>query len=165
MLYFQQLFYLQTSSSNQSFKLVRFLSNTFLESSSCREINAAASCKPIYTGIHLRRTNFQEAMERLPLSNPEGSLIAAQHFEPRDLTFRRQVFGRAASQGVECGEEREAQPYERNRMNRSHQTKLVFQQCLFSSDVGRRVKSLSLQILQCIVYFQKQVSQIMNSKL
>ncbi|CAL6108181.1 Hypothetical_protein [Hexamita inflata] len=56
--------------------------------------NAAASCKPIYTGIHLRRTCVsKEAMERLPLSNPEGSLMAcpqpyrslmmpAQHFEP-----------------------------------------------------------------------------------
>ncbi|CAL5989599.1 Hypothetical_protein [Hexamita inflata] len=46
--------------------------------------NVAASCKPIYTGIHLRRTICvsKEAMERLPLSNPEGSLTAAQHFEP-----------------------------------------------------------------------------------
>ncbi|CAL6064428.1 Hypothetical_protein [Hexamita inflata] len=78
--------------------------------------NAAASCKPIYTGIHLRRTICvsKEAMERLPLSNPEGSLMAcpqpyrslmmpAQHFEP-DFTFRNR-FGRAASQQVGCGEE------------------------------------------------------------
>ncbi|CAL6102809.1 Hypothetical_protein [Hexamita inflata] len=61
-------------------------------------------------------------MERLPLSNPEGSLMAcpqpyrslmmpAQHFEPGDFTFRNR-FGRAASQEVICGEEREAQPYE-----------------------------------------------------
>ncbi|CAL6076083.1 Hypothetical_protein [Hexamita inflata] len=52
--------------------------------------NAAASCKPIYTGIHLRRTICvsKEAMELLPLYNPEGSLIAAQHFEPGDFTFR-----------------------------------------------------------------------------
>ncbi|CAL5999168.1 Hypothetical_protein [Hexamita inflata] len=54
----------------------------------------------IYTGIHLRRTICvsKEAMERLPLSNPEGSLMAcpqpyrslmmsAQHFEPGDFTF------------------------------------------------------------------------------
>ncbi|CAL6035500.1 Hypothetical_protein [Hexamita inflata] len=36
------------------------------------------------TGIHLRRTICvsKEAMERLPLSNPEGSLTAAQHLEP-----------------------------------------------------------------------------------
>ncbi|CAL6018792.1 Hypothetical_protein [Hexamita inflata] len=75
--------------------------------------NAAASCKPIYTGIHLRRTICvsKEAMERLPLSNPEGSLMAAQHFEPGDFTFRNR-FGRAASQKIGCGEEREAQPYE-----------------------------------------------------
>ncbi|CAL6010828.1 Hypothetical_protein [Hexamita inflata] len=75
--------------------------------------NAAASCKPIYTGIHLRRTICvsKEAMERLPLSNPEGSLMAAQHFEPGDFTFRNR-FSRAASQEVGCGEEREAQPYE-----------------------------------------------------
>ncbi|CAL5973425.1 Hypothetical_protein [Hexamita inflata] len=58
------------------------------------------TCKPIYTGIHLRRTICvsKEAMERL-LSNPEGSLMAcpqpyrslmmpAQHFEPGDFTFR-----------------------------------------------------------------------------
>ncbi|CAL6000856.1 Hypothetical_protein [Hexamita inflata] len=83
--------------------------------------NAAASCKPIYTGIHLRRTICvsKEAMERLPLSNPEGSLMAcpqpyrslmmpAQHFESGDFTFRNR-FGRASSQ--EC-EEREAQPNE-----------------------------------------------------
>ncbi|CAL6107486.1 Hypothetical_protein [Hexamita inflata] len=56
--------------------------------------------KPIYTGIHLRRTICvsKEAMEQLPLSNPGGSLIAypqpyrslttAQHFEPVDLTVR-----------------------------------------------------------------------------
>ncbi|CAL6045141.1 Hypothetical_protein [Hexamita inflata] len=50
-------------------------------------------------------------MERLPLSNPEGSLTAAQHFEPGDFTFRNR-FGRAASQEVGCGEEREAQPNE-----------------------------------------------------
>ncbi|CAL6110788.1 Hypothetical_protein [Hexamita inflata] len=62
--------------------------------------NAAASCEPIYTGIHLRRTICvsKEAMERLPLSNPEGSLITcpqpyrslmmpAQHFEPGDFTL------------------------------------------------------------------------------
>ncbi|CAL6111881.1 Hypothetical_protein [Hexamita inflata] len=85
--------------------------------------NAAASCKPIYTGIHLRRTICvsKEAMERLPLSNPEGSLMAcpqpyrsltaAQHFEPGDFTFRNR-FGRAASQEVECGEEREARSNE-----------------------------------------------------
>ncbi|CAL6026416.1 Hypothetical_protein [Hexamita inflata] len=86
--------------------------------------NAAASCKPIYTGVHLRRTICvsKEAMERLPLSNPEGSLMAcpqpyrslmmpAQHFEPGDFTFRNR-FGRAASQEVGCGEEREAQPNE-----------------------------------------------------
>ncbi|CAL5975776.1 Hypothetical_protein [Hexamita inflata] len=86
--------------------------------------NAAASCKPIYTGIHLRRTICvsKEAMERLPLSNPEGSLMAcpqpyrssmmpAQHFKSRDFTFRNR-FGRAASQENECGEEREAQPNE-----------------------------------------------------
>ncbi|CAL6052956.1 Hypothetical_protein [Hexamita inflata] len=86
--------------------------------------NAAASCKPIYMGIHLRRTICvsKEAMERLPLSNPEGSLMAcpqlygslmmpAQHFEPGDFTFRNR-FSRAASQEVGCGEEREAQPYE-----------------------------------------------------
>ncbi|CAL6008876.1 Hypothetical_protein [Hexamita inflata] len=50
-------------------------------------------------------------MERLPLSNPEGSLMAcpqpyrslmmpAQHFEPGDFTFRNR-FGRAASQEPE----------------------------------------------------------------
>ncbi|CAL5975548.1 Hypothetical_protein [Hexamita inflata] len=66
--------------------------------------NAAASCKPIYTEIHLRRTICvsKEAMERLPLSNPEGSLMAcpqpyrslmmpAQHFEPGDFTFRNRL--------------------------------------------------------------------------
>ncbi|CAL6006029.1 Hypothetical_protein [Hexamita inflata] len=85
--------------------------------------NAAASCEPIYTGIHLRRTICvsKEAMERLPLSNPEGSLMAcpqpyrslsaAQHFEPGDFTFRNR-FGRAASQEVGCGEEREARSNE-----------------------------------------------------
>ncbi|CAL6064239.1 Hypothetical_protein [Hexamita inflata] len=86
--------------------------------------NAAASCKQIYTGIHLRRTicNSKEAMERLPLSNPESSLMAcpqpyrslmmpAQHFESGDFTFRNR-FGRAASQKVGRGEEREAQPNE-----------------------------------------------------
>ncbi|CAL5990902.1 Hypothetical_protein [Hexamita inflata] len=85
--------------------------------------NAAASCKPIFTGIHLRRTICvsKEAMERLPLSNPEGSLMAcpqpyrsltaAQHFEPGDFTFRNR-FGRAASQEVGCGEEREARSNE-----------------------------------------------------
>ncbi|CAL5989466.1 Hypothetical_protein [Hexamita inflata] len=74
--------------------------------------NAAASCKPIYTGIHLRRTICvsKEAMERLPLYYPEGSLMAcpqpyrslimpAQHFEPGDFTFHNR-FGRAASQEV-----------------------------------------------------------------
>ncbi|CAL6107225.1 Hypothetical_protein [Hexamita inflata] len=79
-------------------------------STSIQGRNAAASCKPIYTGIHLRRTICvsKEAMERLPLSNPEGSLMAcpqpyrslmmpAQHFEPGDFTFRNR-FGRAASQ-------------------------------------------------------------------
>ncbi|CAL6086858.1 Hypothetical_protein [Hexamita inflata] len=83
---------------------------------------AAASCEPIYTGIHLRRTICvsKEAMERLPLSNPEGSLMAcpqpyrsltaAQHFEPGDFTFRNR-FDRAASQ-VGCGEEREARSNE-----------------------------------------------------
>ncbi|CAL6106260.1 Hypothetical_protein [Hexamita inflata] len=61
-------------------------------------------------------------MERLPLSNPEGSLMAcpqpyqssmmpAHHFESEDFTFRNR-FGRAASQVVICGEEREAQPNE-----------------------------------------------------
>ncbi|CAL6060219.1 Hypothetical_protein [Hexamita inflata] len=77
--------------------------------------NAAASCKPIYTGIHLRRTICvsKEAMERLPLSNPEGSLMAcpqpyrslmmpAQHFEPGDFTFRK----------AGCSEEREARSNE-----------------------------------------------------
>ncbi|CAL6052409.1 Hypothetical_protein [Hexamita inflata] len=100
--------------------------------------NAAALCKPIYTGIHLRRTICvsKEAMERLPLSNPGGSLMArpwpylsstaAQHFESENFTFRNR-FGRAASQDVGCGEEREA------RYHRSHQPKLVFQQRLFSS--------------------------------
>ncbi|CAL6065402.1 Hypothetical_protein [Hexamita inflata] len=75
--------------------------------------NAAASCKPIYTGVHLRRTICvsKEAMERLPLSNPEGSLTTAQHFEPGDFTFRNR-FGRATSQEEGCGEEREAQPNE-----------------------------------------------------
>ncbi|CAL6007330.1 Hypothetical_protein [Hexamita inflata] len=60
--------------------------------------NAAASCKPIYTGIHLRRTICvsKEAMERLPLSNPEGSQMVAQHFEPGDFTLRNR-FGRALS--------------------------------------------------------------------
>ncbi|CAL5982812.1 Hypothetical_protein [Hexamita inflata] len=55
--------------------------------------NAAASCKPIYTGIHLRRTICvsKEAMERLLFSNPEGSLMAAQHFEPGDFTFRNRL--------------------------------------------------------------------------
>ncbi|CAL6018656.1 Hypothetical_protein [Hexamita inflata] len=66
--------------------------------------NAAASCKPIYTVIHLRRTICvsKEAMERLPRSNPEGSLMAcpqpyrslmmpAQHFEPGDFTFRNRL--------------------------------------------------------------------------
>ncbi|CAL5972322.1 Hypothetical_protein [Hexamita inflata] len=76
--------------------------------------NAATSCKPIYTGIHLRRTVCvsKEAMERLPLSNPEGSLMACpqpyrslkavQHFEPGDFTFRNR-FGRAASQDLRRG--------------------------------------------------------------
>ncbi|CAL6053983.1 Hypothetical_protein [Hexamita inflata] len=73
--------------------------------------NAAASRKPIYTGIHLRRTICvsKEAMEML--SYPEGQLMAAQHFEPGDFAFRNR-FGRAVSQRVGCGEEREAQPYE-----------------------------------------------------
>ncbi|CAL6016856.1 Hypothetical_protein [Hexamita inflata] len=64
-------------------------------------------------GNHLRRTICvsKEAMERLPFSNPEGSLMAAQHFELGDFTFRNR-FGRAASQDVGCGEEREAQPCE-----------------------------------------------------
>ncbi|CAL6065204.1 Hypothetical_protein [Hexamita inflata] len=75
-------------------------------------------------GNHLRRTICvsKEAMERLPLSDPEGSLMAcpqpyrslmmpAQHFESGDFTFRNR-FGRAASQEFGCGEEREAQPYE-----------------------------------------------------
>ncbi|CAL6002362.1 Hypothetical_protein [Hexamita inflata] len=56
--------------------------------------NAAASCNQIYTGILCRTICVsKEAMERLPLSNPEGSLMAcpqphgslmmpAQHFEP-----------------------------------------------------------------------------------
>ncbi|CAL5998577.1 Hypothetical_protein [Hexamita inflata] len=86
--------------------------------------NAAASCKPIYTVIHLRRTICvsKEAMERLPLSNPEGSLMPcpqpyrslmmlAQHFEPGDFTFRNR-FGRAASHFLRCGEEREARSNE-----------------------------------------------------
>ncbi|CAL6075760.1 Hypothetical_protein [Hexamita inflata] len=75
--------------------------------------NAAASCEPIYTGIHLRHTICvsKEAMERLPLSNPEGSLMTAQHFESGDFTVRNR-FGRAASQIIGCGEEREAQPNE-----------------------------------------------------
>ncbi|CAL6112240.1 Hypothetical_protein [Hexamita inflata] len=86
--------------------------------------NAAASCKPIYTVIHLRCTICvsKEAMERLPLSNPEGSLMAcpqpyrslmmpAQHFEPGDFTFRNR-FGRAASQEEGRGEEREARSNE-----------------------------------------------------
>ncbi|CAL5998952.1 Hypothetical_protein [Hexamita inflata] len=71
---------------------------------------AAASCKPIYTEI-LRRIICvsKEAKERLPLSNPEGSLMAypqsygslmaAQHFESGDFTFRNR-FSRAASQEV-----------------------------------------------------------------
>ncbi|CAL5974900.1 Hypothetical_protein [Hexamita inflata] len=80
-----------------------------------------ASISSIYTGIHLRRTICvsKEAMERLPLSNPEGSLMAcpqsyrslmmpAQHFEPGDFTFRNR-FGCAASQ---VGRQREEQPYE-----------------------------------------------------
>ncbi|CAL6082145.1 Hypothetical_protein [Hexamita inflata] len=66
--------------------------------------NAAASCKPIYTGIHLRRTICvsKEAMERLPLSNPEGSLMAcaqpyrslmaAQHFESGNLNIYTYVY-------------------------------------------------------------------------
>ncbi|CAL5984167.1 Hypothetical_protein [Hexamita inflata] len=59
-------------------------------------------------------------MERLLLSNPEGSLMAcpqpyrsltaAQHFEPGDFTFRNR-FGRA-SQEVGCGEERESRSNE-----------------------------------------------------
>ncbi|CAL6073866.1 Hypothetical_protein [Hexamita inflata] len=70
-------------------------------------------------GIHLRRTICvsKEAMERLPLFNPENSLMACpqpyrslmmptQHFESGDFTFRNR-FGRAASQEVVCGEERE----------------------------------------------------------
>ncbi|CAL6085755.1 Hypothetical_protein [Hexamita inflata] len=86
--------------------------------------NAAALCKPIYTGIHMGRTicASKEAMEiRLPLSNPEGSLMAcpqpyrsltaAQHFEPGDFTFSSR-FGRAASQEEGCGEEREARSNE-----------------------------------------------------
>ncbi|CAL6059226.1 Hypothetical_protein [Hexamita inflata] len=84
--------------------------------------NAAASCTPIYTGIHLRRTICvsKEAMERLPLSNPEGSLMAcpqpyrsltaAQHFEPG--FYLPQPILRAASQEVGYGEEREARSNE-----------------------------------------------------
>ncbi|CAL5977690.1 Hypothetical_protein [Hexamita inflata] len=106
---------------------VRRTSATKATNDSCTSIqgrNAAASCEPIYTGIHLRRTICvsKEAMERLPLSNPEGLLMAcpqpyrslmmpAQHFESGDFTFRNR-FGRAASQEVGCGEEREAQPNE-----------------------------------------------------
>ncbi|CAL6053770.1 Hypothetical_protein [Hexamita inflata] len=84
--------------------------------------NAAASCKPIYTEIHLRRTICvsKEAMERLLLSNPEGSLMAcpqpygslmmpAQYFKSGNFTFRNR-FSRAASQ--EYDKKREAQPYE-----------------------------------------------------
>ncbi|CAL5990457.1 Hypothetical_protein [Hexamita inflata] len=58
---------------------------------------ATASYKLIYTETHLRRTICisKEAMERLPLSNPEGSLMAcpqpyrslAQYFEPGDFTL------------------------------------------------------------------------------
>ncbi|CAL5971674.1 Hypothetical_protein [Hexamita inflata] len=67
--------------------------------------NVAASCKPIYTGIHLRRTICvsREAMERLQLSNPESSLMTSQHFEPGDFTFRNQF---------SLGEEREARSNE-----------------------------------------------------
>ncbi|CAL5978032.1 Hypothetical_protein [Hexamita inflata] len=77
--------------------------------------NAVASCEPIYTEIHLRRTICvsKEAMERLPLSNPEGSLTAAQHFESGDFTFRNQ-FGRAISQELNS-----ARNEKRNRMNPS----------------------------------------------
>ncbi|CAL6029828.1 Hypothetical_protein [Hexamita inflata] len=46
-------------------------------------------------------------MERLPYR----SLMAAQHFELGDFTFRNR-FGRAASQEVGCGEEREARSNE-----------------------------------------------------
>ncbi|CAL6090207.1 Hypothetical_protein [Hexamita inflata] len=93
----------------------------YVRRTSAAKATSPASCKPIYTGIHLRRTICvsKEAME--PLSNPEGSLMAcpqpyrsltaAQHFEPGDFTFRNR-FGRAASQEVGCGEEREARSNE-----------------------------------------------------
>ncbi|CAL6030794.1 Hypothetical_protein [Hexamita inflata] len=78
--------------------------------------NAAASCKPIYTGIHLGRTICvsKETMERLLLSNPDGlfmacpwpyrSLTAAQHFESG---IQPSTTDLAASQNVGCGEERQ----------------------------------------------------------
>ncbi|CAL5987629.1 Hypothetical_protein [Hexamita inflata] len=53
--------------------------------------NVAASCKLIYAGINMRRIICvsKEAMERLPLSNPEGSLIACP--QPyRSLTAAQQ---------------------------------------------------------------------------
>ncbi|CAL6089072.1 Hypothetical_protein [Hexamita inflata] len=68
-------------------------------------------------GIHLRRTICvsKEAMERLPLSNPEGSLMAcpqpyrslmmpAQHFEPGDFTFRNRFWpSRISGSGMRRG--------------------------------------------------------------
>ncbi|CAL6005148.1 Hypothetical_protein [Hexamita inflata] len=74
---------------------------------------AQRSCfvQAVYTGIHLRRTICvsKEAMERLPLSNPGGSLMAypqpyrsltaALHFEPGDFTFRNR-FSRIVGSGM-----------------------------------------------------------------
>ncbi|CAL6094900.1 Hypothetical_protein [Hexamita inflata] len=78
--------------------------------------NAAASCKPIYTGIHLRRTICvsKEAMERLLLSNPEGSLMAcpqpyrsltaAQHFEPGGFYLPQPIWpSRISGSGMRRG--------------------------------------------------------------
>ncbi|CAL6051605.1 Hypothetical_protein [Hexamita inflata] len=107
-------------------------------------------------GNHLRRTICvsKEAMERLPLSNPEGSLMAcpqpyrslmmpAQHFEPGDFTFRNR-FGRARNISGSW-------------MRRGTRSATV---CYFSSNAKRRAQSFKL-----VLYFQKQIQQILIIKI
>ncbi|CAL5987415.1 Hypothetical_protein [Hexamita inflata] len=97
-------------------------------------------------------------MERLPLSNPEGSLMAAQHFESGDFTFRNR-FGRAASQKAGCGEEREAQLYEPI----IDHTKQSWYFSNASSALTSKRKAQSLyQIYQIIIVIQRQVNPISN---
>ncbi|CAL6000842.1 Hypothetical_protein [Hexamita inflata] len=111
-------------------------------------------------GNHLRRTICvsKEAMERLPLSNPEGSLMAcpqpyrslmmpAQHFESGDFTFRNR-FGRAASQ--EC-EEREAQPNE-SIIDHTKQS-WYFSNASSALTSRRQAQSLFVQLMQLYAHY------------